>query len=506
MPKVDIGLVASIYGTECNKLNVEGLEKPPGRSETVFLDTAVFVAELDALSLARWQFGLTTIYHFLFVPLTIGMVLMVALLQTAWVRTGKEKYLKLTKFFGKIFLINFAMGVVTGIVQEFQFGMNWSDYSRFVGDVFGAPLAMEGLLAFFFEATFIGLWIFGWGRLSKGVHLATIWMTALGVVLSAYFILAANAFMQNPVGFAVNEERGRAELTDIFAVLTNPVALAQFPHTISASLMVAAAVMIAVAAYHLKRSQFVVEMRSAMKFGLWTSLVASAATVLNGDQLGIAMVNTQPMKMAAAEALYNTTKEASFSIFTIGSLDGKEELFSVRIPYLLSFLSTHTLDGEVEGMNNLQAQYELLYGPGDYMPTVWITYWAFRLMIGMGLLSTLVAVVGLWLTRKQNLEVPKSFWSTAIWAAPLPLIAMSIGWIFTEMGRQPWLVFSLMKTEAGVSPGVTAIEVLVSLVGFTLIYGILAVVEFKILLKAIQAGPVEAIEEPTDQQKLAVAY
>ena len=249
-----------------------------------------------------------------------------------------------------------------------------------------------------------------------------------------------------------------------------------------------------------------VEMRSAMKFGLWTSLVASAATVLNGDQLGIAMVNTQPMKMAAAEALYNTTKEASFSIFTIGSLDGKEELFSVRIPYLLSFLSTHTLDGEVEGMNNLQAQYELLYGPGNYMPTVWITYWAFRLMIGMGLLSTLVAVVGLWLTRKQNLEIPKSYWSTAIWAAPLPLIAMSIGWIFTEMGRQPWLVFSLMKTEAGVSPGVTAIEVLVSLVGFTLIYGILAVVEFKILLKAIQAGPVEATEEPTDKQQLAVAY
>lgn len=495
-----------IFETEGNKFVLRALEKPLRKRTSVLLEPQVFLVELDALSLARWQFGLTTIYHFLFVPLTIGMVWMVAILQTMWVRTKQEKYLRLTKFFGKIFLINFAMGVVTGIVQEFQFGMNWSDYSRFVGDVFGAPLAMEGLLAFFFEATFIGLWIFGWDKLSRGLHLATIWMTALGVSLSAYFILAANAFMQNPVGFAINEEKGRAELTDIGAVLTNWVAITQFPHTITASLMFAAAVMIAVSAYHLKRRQFVDEMRTSLKFGLWTSLVASAATVINGDQLGIAMVNTQPMKMAAAEALYNTTTEASFSIFTIGSLDGTQELFSVRIPYLLSFLSTHTLDGEVEGINDLQAQYELLYGPGDYAPTIWITYWAFRLMIGMGLLSTLVAAIGLWLSRKHVLEAPKWFWNAAIWAAPLPLVAMSIGWIFTEMGRQPWLVFSLMKTEAGVSPGVTGLEVLVSLIGFTLIYGILAVVEFKILLKTIQAGPVESAVESDDEQKMAVAY
>jgi cytochrome d ubiquinol oxidase subunit I len=269
--------------------------------------------------------------------------------------------------------------------------------------------------------------------------------------------------------------------------------------------MFAAAVMIAVSAYHLKRMQFVDEMRTALKFGLWTSLFASAATVLNGDQLGIAMVNTQPMKMAAAEALYTTTTEASFSIFTIGNLDGTQELFSVRIPYLLSFLSTHTFDGEVEGINNLQAQYEVLYGAGDYTPVIWITYWAFRLMIGMGLLATLVAVIGLWFSRKHVLEAPKWFWNAAIWAAPLPLVAMSIGWIFTEMGRQPWLVFSLMTTESGVSPGVTGIEVLVSLIGFTLIYGVLAVVEFKILLAAIRQGPVEA-EVESDEQKMAVAY
>ena len=471
----------------------------------MILETTVLLAELDALSLARWQFGLTTIYHFLFVPLTIGLVIMTAILQTAWVRTGKEKYLKLTKYFGKIFLINFAMGVVTGIVQEFQFGMNWSDYSRFVGDVFGAPLAMEGLLAFFFEATFIGLWIFGWDKLSKGVHLATIWMTALGVVLSAYFILAANAWMQNPVGFVINEAKQRAELVDIGAVLTNVVAVNQFPHTITSSLMFAGAVMVAASAYHLKRRQFVEPMQTGLKVGLWTVILGGVGTMISGDSLGIAMVNTQPMKMAAAEALYETSAPAAFSLFTLGTPDGKSELFSIKIPYLLSYLSTHTLDGEVEGLNNLQAEYEMLFGPGDYMPVIWITYWAFRWMIGLGFLSMLIAAVGLWITRRNNLNVPKWAWNVAIFAAPVPVLASSMGWMFTEMGRQPWLVFSLMKTADGVSPGVSGLEVLLSLVGFTLIYGVLAVVELKILLEAIKTGP-KLEETPESTDELAVAY
>lgn len=465
----------------------------------------MLVAELDALSLARWQFGLTTIYHFLFVPLTIGLVLLTALLQTAWVRTGKEKYLLLTKFFGKIFLINFAMGVVTGIVQEFQFGMNWSDYSRFVGDVFGAPLAMEGLLAFFFEATFIGLWIFGWDKLSKGVHLLTIWMTALGVVLSAYFILAANAWMQNPVGFVINEAKQRAELVDIGAVLTNVVAINQFPHTITSAIMFGGAVMIAASAYHLKRRQFVDPMQTGLKVGIWAVLLGGLGTIVSGDSLGIAMVHTQPMKMAAAEALYETSAPAAFSLFTLGTPDGKTELFSIKVPYLLSYLSTHTLDGEVEGLNNLQAEYEMLFGPGDYMPVIWITYWAFRWMIGLGFLSMLIAAVGLWLTRRNNLNVPKWAWNVAIFSAPVPVIASSMGWMFTEMGRQPWLVFSLMKTADGVSPGVSGLEVLVSLIGFTAIYGVLAVVEMKILLDAIRKGPKEE-KLPEDADKLAVAY
>ncbi|MEN9287652.1 MAG: hypothetical protein RLZ88_322 [Actinomycetota bacterium] len=472
--------------------------------------SAVLMADQTALDLARWQFGLTTVYHFLFVPLTIGMVLLVALMQTAWVRTGDEKFLKMTKLFGKIFLINFAMGVVTGIVQEFQFGMNWSDYSRFVGDIFGAPLAMEGLLAFFFEATFIGLWIFGWNRLPKKIHLATIWMTVLGVWLSAYFILAANAFMQNPVGFELNPDKNRAELTDIGAVLTNIVALNQFPHTITASIMFAGAVMVAVAAYHLKRNQHVASMYPSLRFGLWTTLIGGAGTVLTGDGLGLAMVQTQPMKMAAAEALYNTTNNASFSIFTWGTPDGKSELFSIRIPNLLSFLSTHTWDGEVEGLRNLNAEYIAKYGAEtgltDFMPTLWITYWAFRWMIGLGVLVALVALVGLWLTRKGKINLPKWTWNVAIWTAPLPVMAIAIGWMFTEMGRQPWLVFRLMPTAAGVSPGVGVFEVLTSLIAFTAIYAVLAVVEFKLLLAAIKAGPVDEKEHDSESELLPVAY
>lgn len=461
------------------------------------------------LDLARWQFAVTTVYHFFFVPITLGTVWFVVGFQTAWYRTGKEKYLKLTKFFGKLFLINFAMGVVTGIVQEFQFGMNWSDYSRFVGDVFGAPLAMEGLLAFFFEATFIGLWIFGWGRLSKKVHLATIWMTALGVLLSAYFILAANAFMQNPVGFEINEAKNRAELTDIGAVLTNIVALNQFPHTVTSAIMFAGAVIASVAAYHLKRNQQVGAMLTSLKFGLWSVVVGGIGTALSGDGLGLAMVQTQPMKMAAAEALYNTSAPASFSLFTLGTPDGKSELFSVRIPNLLSFLSTHTLDGEVEGLNDLQSQYVAAYGPGDYMPTIWITYWAFRWMIALGALSFLVAVVGLWMTRKGNIALPKWAWNIAIWSAPIPVLGTSIGWMFTEMGRQPWLVFKLMKTADGVSPGINGVDVLISLIVFTAIYAVLAVVEFRLLIAAAKKGidetPVKN-SDSADSEKLVVAY
>ncbi|MFT4260263.1 cytochrome ubiquinol oxidase subunit I [Microbacterium sp.] len=468
---------------------------------------------LDPLVLSRWQFGLTTVYHYLFVPLTIGMVTVAAIFQTVWVRTGKLEYLHLTRFFGKIFLINFAMGVVTGIVQEFQFGMNWSDYSRFVGDVFGAPLAFEGLFAFFFEATFIGLWIFGWDKLPPKLHLATIWCTAIGTILSAYFIIAANAFMQNPVGYVYNPETNRAELTDFVALLTNPVALAAFPHTIFGALMFAAGVVISVSAWHLARKQHETTMRKSLKFGLWGMLASTAGVLLSGDQLGLAMYAAQPMKMAAAEATFNTGcgADASFSIFTLGTPDGSSELFSIRIPYLLSLLSTHSFTECVHGINDLNAEYAQTYastGIADFTPILWITYWAFRWMIGLGLLAALVAVVGLWLTRKNATREPAPWmWKFAIWSFPLALGANIVGWVFTEMGRQPWLVFGLMSTRDGVSPGVSGVEVLISLIAFTAIYAALAVVEIRLIVKAAQKGP-DASEEPDAEtsQLTSVVY
>ncbi|MFF2632828.1 cytochrome ubiquinol oxidase subunit I [Microbacterium sp. NPDC058021] len=448
---------------------------------------------LDPLLLARWQFGLTTLYHYLFVPLTLGLALVVAIFQTVWYRTANVAWLHLTQLFGKIFLINFAMGVVTGIVQEFQFGMNWSAYSRFVGDVFGAPLAFEGLMAFFFEATFIGVWIFGWNKLPKALHLASMWMVVLGSTLSAYFILAANAFMQNPVGYEMAADGGRAELVDFWAVLTNPVVLAAFPHTIFAAWMFAAAVVIAVSAWHLSRGQHLETLRKSLRFGMWFMIVSFVGVFLSGDQLGLVMVATQPMKMAAAEAIWDTAcgADASFSLFSIGTPDGSEEIWSLRVPYLLSFLSTHTFDGCVEGLNDLQALYTEQFGAGiDYMPIVWVTYWSFRWMIALGGIATLISVAGLWVTRKKATRpVARWMWKIAIWSAPLPLLGSLVGWVFTEMGRQPWIVFSLMLTEDGVSPNVPGWTVLISLIAFTLIYAALAVVEFGLILKAAQKGP-----------------
>ncbi len=498
---------------------------------------------MAALDLARWQFGVTTVYHFLFVPITIGLSVVVAGLQTAWVRTGKAEYYRLTRFYGKLFLINFAMGVVTGIVQEFQFGMNWSDYSRFVGDIFGAPLAIEGLLAFFLESTFLGLWIFGWGRLPKRLHLASIWLASLGTILSAYFILAANSWMQHPVGYAVNPVTGRAELKDFGAVLTNSTTLVTFPHTLAACFVTAGALVAGVALWHVVRAprrattaagaaaggataagaaaggaaaagaaaEDLRAFRTAAKVGAWVTLVASLAVLVTGDIQGKIMTEQQPMKMAAAEALYRTSQPASFSIFTVGSLDGSKEVFSVRLPGLLSFLATGSFDGRVEGINDIQGRYVDQYGAGSYLPIVPVTYWSFRLMIGFGALAALVALIGLWALRGRR--VPTSKWlARSVLALPLlPLAANSFGWIFTEMGRQPWLVFGLMRTAQGVSPGVSAAEVATSLAVFTLLYGALAVVEVGLLVRYSRAlPPYDPPEEPgagsDSERPLAFAY
>jgi cytochrome d ubiquinol oxidase subunit I len=462
---------------------------------------------MEALDLARWQFGITTVYHFLFVPLTIGLSFLVAGMQTAWHRTGNEEWLRLTKFFGKLFLINFAMGVVTGIVQEFQFGMNWSTYSRFVGDIFGAPLAIEGLLAFFLESTFLGLWIFGWGRLSRGLHLATIWLAAVGTLLSAYFILAANSWMQNPVGYELNAETGRAELVNFAAVLTNEVALVTFPHTIAASFMAAGGFLAGVALWRMARRPHIDRMtyKKAAKLGAITLMVSGLAVVVTGDMQGKVMTEVQPMKMAAAEALYETSQPADFSVLSIGTLDGSEATDIIAIPGLLSFLATGDWSAEVQGINDLQQQYEQQFGDlvpgGDYTPNIPIAYWTFRIMMGFGFLAMLIGAWILWAIRGPEAKgVGTSRWTAAVaLSLPLlPLLASSFGWIFTEMARQPWIVFGLMPTSLAVSPTVSAGEVLATMVGFTLLYGALAVVEVGLLVHYVKAGLPDVTREASD--------
>jgi cytochrome d ubiquinol oxidase subunit I len=466
---------------------------------------------VDALDLARLQFGVTTAYHFLFVPLTIGLAPLVAIMQTIWVRTGDERWLRLTKFFGKLFLINFAIGVVTGIVQEFQFGMNWSEYSRFVGDIFGAPLAIEALAAFFLESVFIGLWIFGWDKLSKGLHLASIWLVAIGVNLSAYFILAANSWMQHPVGARFNPETGRAELEDFWAVLTNSTTLyGAFPHTIAASFLTAGTFVAAIAAWWMIRSHRAGRTgpgsdasmyRGGLRLGLVAVLASGVALFVTGDVSAKLMFDQQPMKMASAEALCETEDGAGFSVFALGDLDAQEcdDVWSLTVPGLTSFLADNDFGATIPGVNDLQQRYEERYGEGvDYVPNLAITYWSFRLMMGFGVFSALLAFAGLWFTRGGRTTGSRWLERLALVGIPMPFLAGVTGWIFTEMGRQPWVVAPnptgvdgvWMFVADGVSP-TSAWMVATSLVVFTLLYGALAVVWFGVMRRyAIEGAPV----------------
>lgn len=467
---------------------------------------------MNSLDLARWQFAIVTVYHFLFVPITIGLAFYVAGLQTAWYRTGKLAYLRATKFFGRLFLINFAIGVVTGIVQEFQFGMNWSSYSRFVGDIFGAPLAMEGLLAFFLESTFLGLWIFGWDRLPKKLHLASIWAAAIGTLLSAYFILAANAWMQHPVGYILNAQKGRAELTNIFTVLTQKTALTTFFHTIPSAAFTGAAFMAGISAWLIIKKKDVEVSRSTLKLGLIAMLISFVLVGFSGDLTSRVMTQQQPMKMAAAEALYNTTESAPFSLLTIGTLDGSHSVFQIDIPSVLSFLSTGDFKGVVQGINDLQAKYETQFGPGNYKPNIPLAYWSFRFMMGFGFIGFFFALLALWQLRRGGTPHGKWFLPAMVSLPFLPLLANSFGWIFTETARQPWAVFGLIKTSAGVSTVVSSGAVLFTLIAFTLLYGVLAVIEVGLILKTIQIGPRAEVENEvaaiggTDDRPLVMSY
>ncbi|MDO5734886.1 MAG: cytochrome ubiquinol oxidase subunit I [Propionibacteriaceae bacterium] len=501
---------------------------------------------MDSVTLGRWQFGITTVYHFLFVPITIALAMMVAVLQTIWYKTGHAKYLQLTKFFGKLLLINFALGVVTGIVQEFQFGMNWSEYSRFVGDVFGAPLALEALLAFFLESTFLGLWIFGWHRLPKKIHLLTIWMVAFGTLLSSVFILAANSWMQNPVGTTFRN--GRAELDGIqgfIDVLLNPVFLVTFPHVITAAFMTAGGLMAGVSGWWLMKlrregdlrdPEAVAAHRFAVKMGAWVLIVASVLTIVSGDLQGRIMTQVQPMKMAAAEGLFKTETNAAMRLLVIGDLHATKEIFSIKVPGLLTLISG---EETVQGVDNLREQFAeegFLQNDGsqtriqqefaeqlatnypgvDPAPNVFMSFWTFRLMIGLGMAGTLLGAALLWLLRKEKLppegKVWDLIWTPAMFALPLlPLFAISFGWIFTEMGRQPWLVAGVMPTAAGVSASVSAMSVLISMIVYTLLYGVLAVIEVGLFLYYVKKGLPDvhevSIDDDTDADApLSFAY
>ena len=461
---------------------------------------------MSALELARWQFGITTLYHFIFVPLTIGLAICVALFQTRWYRTGEEHWLRSTRFWGKLMLISFALGVATGIVQEFQFGMDWSNYSRFVGDIFGAPLAMEGLAAFFVESTFLGLWIFGWGRLSKKVHLTCAWLVAGSTALSAYFILAANSWMQHPVGYRMAD--GKAELTNIAAVLFNNTALYAFAHTILAALLTAGMVLIAVSAWHLRRGSEIKVFAAAMRLGLPLVTIAAILTVFVGHFNGILMSHQQPMKMAAADAVFETKKGAGLSLFATGDFKSNPEGLNrnVEIPQLLSWISTGYPNGEIQGINNLNREYQRKYGPGNYTPIVAIAYWTWRAMLGCAGLMLLFAAYGWWLLHKGRLERSKRFLRIAVPAAALPFLASATGWLFTEMGRQPWAVFGLLKTDAANSPSVSAAEIWITLIGFTLLYGVLAAIAGRVFLRTVRKGPVEEGKAEEPGQELALAY
>ncbi|WP_417564531.1 cytochrome ubiquinol oxidase subunit I [Microbacterium sp.] len=502
---------------------------------------------MDVLDIARWQFGITTVYHFLMVPLTLGLGMSVVIMQTLWVRTGREKFLRMTKFWGKVYLINFIVGVATGLVQEFQFGMAWSEYSRFVGDVFGAPLALEGLLAFFAESTFLGIWIFGWGRIRKGLHLAALWCAVIGSWVSAFFIIVANSWMQHPVGVELGAD-GRPVMNDVWAVLTNSTALAAFTHTILGALVVAGMLLIGISWYHLWRrrrdgiddvdgaGRVVVGAAPAvpgrdrtdhgvwiwsLRFGALLAIVAFAGTVVTGDIQGKLMYEQQPMKMAAAEAACHTG--SSFSVLALGdagSTDCRDVVTLIEIPGALGFLATGDWGAEMPGIRDLEQKYVDQYGatiPNDalygdragstvhYVPVMWVTYWGFRLMIGLGGIVALGAVVALWLTRKGT--VPRSPWimRLALLGIVAPFAANIAGWIFTELGRQPFVVAPnpdatgvdgvYMFTAAAVSPGVTAGELLFSVITLSAVYGILLIFELYLLVKYVRGGVAAAMPE-----------
>lgn len=433
---------------------------------------------MNPVLLARWQFTLTAIFHWLFVPLTLGLSIFIALAETQYVRTGDEKYKRMARFWGPILLLNFAMGVVTGIVQEFHFGLNWSEYSRFMGDIFGAPLAIEALLAFYLESTFLGVWFFGWDRLSKKAHLLTAWLVALGSNISAYWILTANSFMQHPTGYTL--KGGRALMADFFALITNPNIPYQFTHVLTGGIALAGFVVMAFSAWHLLRKRDLEFFRLNFRWAARYALIGAILVGLIGHFQGQFVFRAQPLKMASAEALWETEQPASFVVFAIPNQQARTNLLAIRIPYMVSFLTYNSFTAKVEGINDLEKAAIARWGPGDYIPPVAINFYAFRIMVLAGLLMILLAILAV--AYKQP-EAKPGFLKVMVWAPILPYLAGVSGWIVAEVGRWPWIVYGLLRIEDAISPNVSAGNIVFSLVVLTVLYAVLSVLAFRLAIK-----------------------
>ena len=431
---------------------------------------------MDVVFLSRLQFAVATLFHFLFVPLTLGLVVLVAVMETMYVRTGDEEYKRMTKFWGKLFLINFALGVVTGITLEFQFGTNWAGYSKYVGDVFGSLLAIEATVAFFLESILIGLWAFGWNKFSAKAHAVIIWLVAAGSNLSAYWILVANSWMQHPVGYTIRN--GRAELTDFFAVITQPFALVTVGHVLCAAYTIASFFVIGISAYHLLRKQHVSFFTKSFRIAVIFALVFTILNVGIGDIHGKLMSKAQPSKLAAVESQWETEKGATFYMFLWpDEANERNAIKMFGIPQFLSWLALGDKNAEIKGLKDF---------PKKDRPPVTLVFWAFRLMIGLGFLFALVSIWAF--IRRNKLEDSPLLLRILPFFIPLPYVASSLGWIVTEVGRQPWIVYGVMRTSDSASKIATG-QVGISLAAFIAVYTVLGIACFYLIIRFAGRGP-----------------
>ncbi len=434
---------------------------------------------MNVVTLSQWQFAATAMFHWIFVPLTLGLSILTAWMETKYVTTGDVMWLRMTKFWGKLFLINFALGVVTGISMEFQFGLNWSEFSRYVGDISGAPLAIEATVAFFLESVFIGVWIFGWNKLSKKAHALSIWLTAIATNVSALVILLVNGWMQHPVGYVLRNNR--AEMSDFVAILTNPYGLIKFGHTLTSGYVLAAFVIMGVSAWHLLRNNETAFFKRSFKMAATFALVSSLLVVLTGDFHSVDIAKTQPTKFAAMESVWETTRGASFNLLMVPDVSQeRNSIEMLRIPKMLSFLAFKDVNAEIKGLKDF---------PKELRPPIAPTYYSYRVMAVLGIFILLVSLASVIMCRKQNFTDHRGFLTLMVFAIPAPYLAQQLGWLVAEIGRQPWIVYGVMKTSDAVSKSISTTQVVLSLIGFTVLYGLLGAIDIYLLVKYAKKGP-----------------